>query len=121
MMLYLGKIITAIAIFSIIFSAIGVASNIISIIICSQKELRKVPTFIFKIFVNVMNLIPLITIVLCPFITYYFEFELNKLYFEIGKIVIFLALWSTHSSAYLQVFLYLIFILICLNMNYIHS
>jgi hypothetical protein len=102
-MYYLNKINAVIGILSIILSIFGIACNMVSIIICLKRELRKAPTFIFKIFINIMNMIPLITIVLCPFITHFFELELNSLYFKMGKVIIFLTLWSSHSSAYLQV------------------
>jgi hypothetical protein len=98
----LKKINTVIAILSVILSIFGIFFNIISMIICLKRELRKSPTFIFKIFINLMNIMPLITIVLCLFIKHFIEFELNSFNFELGKVILFLTLWSSQSSAYIQ-------------------
>jgi hypothetical protein len=97
------KINTVIAMLSVILSIFGMFFNIISIIICLKRELRKSPTFIFKIFINIMNIMPLITIVLCSFIKHFIEFQLNSVNFELGKLILFLTLWSAQSSAYIQV------------------
>jgi hypothetical protein len=92
-----------IAIFSISLSIIGIIGNVISMIVCLRKDLRRTPTFIFKIFINILNIIPIITIVLYPFATYIFEIELNSHYFRFGKTMLFLALWSSQASTYLTV------------------
>jgi hypothetical protein len=99
----MGSFQQLIAIFSISLSIIGVTGNIISMMVCLRKALRQTPTFIFKIFINILNIIPITTIVLYPFATYIFEIELNSHYFTFGKIMLFLALWSSQASTYLTV------------------
>ncbi len=90
---------SVIKIVSIVFFIIGIISNTLSIIICLRKQLRKIPTFIFKIFNSFMNIITLTTIFLILFIET-FDFEIKT---KILEFLIFLIFSATQSSAYLQV------------------
>jgi hypothetical protein len=92
-----------IEIIPIIFAVIGITGNIISVIICLKKELRKTPSFIFKIFINIMNIIPLITIIIYLFATDVYQIKFDEFYFNFFKTLLFLILWTWQSSAYLQV------------------
>ena len=93
----------AIAIISILSGIIGIIGNLISIIICSQKDLRKTPTFILKIFISIMNLIPMLTNIFSPFAAYFLNSKYDDLSFTIFKMLIFLVFWSFQSTAYLEV------------------
>jgi hypothetical protein len=97
-----------IEIIPIIVVVLGITGNIISMIICLKKELRKTPTFIFKIFINIMNIIPLITIIIYSFTTDVYEIKFNEFYFNFFKTLLFLILWTWQSSAYLQVYILII-------------
>jgi hypothetical protein len=97
---HLNKIVSV----SIIFlSSIGIIGNIISIVICMRKELRKVPTFIFMAFVSILNILKLITKAGCilsfQFLIIEFNF-LNNIFFNPIIVLIFC---QSHSTIYLMV------------------
>jgi len=99
------KITQKLSIVTIVLSAIGVLGNIISLLICLKEELRKIPTFVFTIFQKILNIIKLVTISLCIFVTQFqSKFknaqDINNIYYNIA---IFLFFWEYQSSAYLTV------------------
>ena len=88
---------------SIIFCFIGSISNLISILVCLHKELRKVPTFVFLSILSFMNILKLISIGLC---VYLLEFVVQKVQELDAKIINFFLLilfWEYQTTAYLKV------------------
>ena len=96
------KAIEIIAIVSIILCSIGIIGNIVTIIICLRKQLRKTPTFILIVLKAGTNILPLIAIFI-PFVTG-FAIKHNMLHFNLMcKVILFLSFWGCQSSAYLLV------------------
>ena len=93
-------LIKTISITGIILSTFGIISNVFSIATCLRKELRKSPTFIFMFFISLIYILPLGTIVICPF---FIHFEHIKINIELCKKTVFISLWACQSSAYLKV------------------
>ena len=93
---------TTFHIFLMIFWIFGTLSNIISILMCLRKELRKTPTFVFMAFMAFLNICSLITLVISPISLKFINLELIDIHIIIGKINVFITLWS-QSSSYLQV------------------
>ena len=82
---------------------IGIISNLLSIIICLQKRLRKSPTFVFMMFRNITNIVLLIAVVFFKFTGGFFKPQARSLKFNLSKVQMFLIFSSFQSSAYLQV------------------
>ena len=98
------KINKIIAISSVILCLIGIIGNNLTAGLCMRKKLRKSPTFIFLSFIAIINIIPLITIVLCPYFLYFYKKVLSEINIDLCKTVMFLTFWSCHSSTYLLVY-----------------
>ena len=90
---------------SLILCLFGIIGNILSIIICSRKPLKKQPTFIFMASMSFMNILPLITILSCPIAAHFMKFE-NHLQIYFCKISTFLTYWGSEASTYLLVYKY---------------
>jgi hypothetical protein len=92
-----------ISIFTIILCVFGIMGNIISIKICSKKELRKTPTFIFMSFISAINILKLLTIMIFILILQFFVTNIYKLNSLFLNICFFLIFWKYQSSVYLMV------------------
>ena len=92
-----------IVVISIIFCIFGILNNILSIVVCLRKKLRKIPTFIFKAFMSKMNIILLTTMIFYTFISNFFEITLNTINFKYSKMLFILMLCSYQTSLYMKV------------------
>ena len=93
----------AITIFTIVLCSLGILGNIVSIIVCLHKNLRKIPTFVFMAFQSTMNILKLITIPLYLISLQFFFVEIesfNCIFYNIG---VFLIFWEYQSLAFLKV------------------
>ena len=97
----------------IILSSIGIIGNIVSILICLRKELRKTPTFIFMAFVGAINIFKLFTAIVCILILQFQIEEIKDLNIVFINTCLFLLFWKHHSSVYLMVSIFLIIIKFC--------
>jgi hypothetical protein len=100
---FILKMNRAISIFTIVLCSLGITGNIISIIVCLQKELRNIPTFVFLTFQSIINIFKLIT---NPFylITLQFVFDeiesFDCLFYNTG---VFLIFWEFQSLIFFKV------------------
>ena len=87
----------------IVFCAIGIISNFISILICLRKELRKLPTFIFLTFLSSINILKLLSIGLSVFTLQFIVTKLQDIDERIINISLFMIFWEYQSTAYLKI------------------
>lgn len=91
------------AIFSIMFCTIGILSNLISILICLRKELRKVPTFMFLAVLSFIYTLKLFLIALFSFLIEFVVQSIQELNEITINITLFFIFCEYQSSAYLKV------------------
>jgi hypothetical protein len=91
-----------ISIISILLCSIGIIGNILSMIICIRKRLFKTPTFVFMMFISLIDNLPLLTVDLYPFVLNYFEDKLSEINVEFCNKFLMITFWSSQSSIYLH-------------------
>ena len=91
------------SIITIILCSIGVFGNVISLLICLQKKLRIIPTFIFLSFIDSISILILTTIGLCVLITQFLYQKVQVINDKFYNVALFLLFWEFQSSAYLKV------------------
>jgi hypothetical protein len=92
-----------VSIISIVLSSIGIIGNIISILICLRKELRKTPTFMFMAFISGVNIFKLFTTIICILMIQFQIQEIKELNIVFLNTCLFLIFWKHHSSVYLMI------------------
>ena len=92
-----------------LFCGVGAVGNLISIVICSRTEMRKIPTFIFMAFQSLINILKLLTVAISFTVLQFFIKNIETSQSIFYKIGIFLIFWLYQSVAYLKgIGLYLI-------------
>ncbi len=102
-MLIFEKLIFLTSLLTVLLCVFGIIGNILSIKICSKKELRKTPTFIFMSFISAINILKLLTIMIFILILQFFVTNIYKLNSLFLNICFFLIFWKYQSSVYLMV------------------
>ena len=91
-----------ISIISILLCSVGMVGNLLSIIICIRKRLFKIPTFVFMMFISLIDNLPLFTVALYPFVLNFFEDKLSEINIEFCNTFLMITFWSSQSSIYLH-------------------
>jgi hypothetical protein len=98
------------AVFLIAICSIGIIGNILSIIICFRKRLRKIPTFVLLGFKAGTNILSLTAIGLAALFLEFLKFDLTKYNDGICKTSFFLMFWGLQSSVYMRVRKYCVYL-----------
>ena len=88
---------------SIVFFSIGLLGNLMSLLICLRRQMRKNTTFIFMSFTSIMNVLPLASLVAL-------SFKLQDLNVNYCKIIMILLLTGCQSSIYLIVSILIVYL-----------
>ena len=89
-----------IAVFSIILCILGTIGNIITLLMCLRKNLRKRPLFIFMMFTAIMNIFPLVSIAFYSVVIEILKIENQTIFYKINA---FISSWGSQSTNYLLV------------------
>ena len=98
------------AVFIIAFCSIGIIGNILSIIICFRRRLRKITTFVLLGLKAGTNILSLTAIALAALFLEFLKFDLTKYNDSICKTSFFLMFWGLQSSVYNRVSKYRIYL-----------
>ena len=93
----------AVGIYSLFLIVFGTLGNILSVVVCLRKELRKVPTFVFYAFTLVHDTISLYFWNLDHYFTAFYGYEIERISFTLCRLFTELQMFSLQSSAWIMV------------------
>ena len=83
-----------------ISSLFGTIGNVLTALTCFQRRLRNTPTYIFMIFIAIINIFPLISQILILIMSQTFKLDNDSIFFKINT---FFSFWASHNTSYLIV------------------